>query len=439
MKKILKMLFRSIPFAICGSLLLTACTKNKTSEAVAKFDPSKPVMLNRFTPDSGGVGTQMIIYGDNFGSDASIVKVFINGVPAPVVGVKNGSIFVLIPSQAGEGPVKVKVGADANMKEVSSTTNFNYLFNPVVGTLAGFTDKDGRTAIVDGDIKKAQFEEPYWLTFDQHKNLYLLEEGRGLRFIDSARTMVKTLFRTGNGLDRPRTLAFNPTFDTLYVTNDQWDERGLSTAILTPESGFTRWNALILSQTTNGGDAHPKTGDFFFNSYAKGEMFKWDRTNKSSRLMYRVDDVNWEFNIQFAPGGDFAYIVVVNQSYVLRTKYNKETGTLDAPVHFVGGRGQHGHRDGVGADARFDHPQQGTFDKSNNFYLADVRNHCIRKITPEGVVSTFAGRPREYGYADGPLRKAQFDQPWGIVYDEDAATFYVADQKNRRIRTISVE
>jgi DNA-binding beta-propeller fold protein YncE len=66
-------------------------------------------------------------------------------------------------------------------------------------------------------------------------------------------------------------------------------------------------------------------------------------------------------------------------------------------------------------------------------------NHCIRKITPEGVVSTFAGRPREYGYADGPLRKAQFDRPQGIAYDEAAATFYVADQKNRRIRTISVE
>lgn len=439
MIKILKMLRRSIPIAVCGILLLSNCSKNKQSDTIPKYDPSKPLTLQRFTPDSGGVGTQMIIYGENFGNDAAIVKVFINDVPAPVVGVKNNTIFVLIPSQAGEGPVKVKVGADAAMKEVMSTTNFNYLFNPVVGTLAGFTDKDGKTAIVDGDIKKAQFEEPYWLTFDQHKNLYLLEEHRALRFIDSARTMVKTLFRTGNGLDRPRTLAFNPTFDTLYVTNDQWDERGLSTAILTPETGFTRWNSLIFSQTTNGGDANPKTGDFFFNSYAKGEMFKWDRTTKSSRLMYRVDDVNWEFNIQFAPSGDFAYIVVVNQSYVLRTKYNRETGMLDAPVHFAGGRGQHAHRDGVGADARFDHPQQGTFDKNNNFYLADVMNHCIRKITPEGVVSTFAGRPREYGYADGPLRKAQFDRPQGIAYDEAAATFYVADQKNRRIRTISVE
>jgi DNA-binding beta-propeller fold protein YncE len=439
MKRILKMLHRSLPFAVLGSLLLAACSKNKSPDTGVKFDPSKAVTLERFTPDSGGVGSQMIIYGSNFGSEAGIVKVFINEVAAPVVGVQNNAIFVLVPSQAGQGIVKVQVGTGNNKKEAVSKTSFNYLFNPVVGTLSGFTDKDGKTAIVDGDIKKAQFEEPYWLTFDQHKNLYLLEEYRGLRFIDSARTQVKTLFRTGNGLDRPRTLAFNPTFDTLYVTNDQWDERGLSTAVLTPASGFTKWNSLIFSRTTNGGDANPVTGDFFFNSYAKGEMFKWDRTNRSSRFMYRVDDVNWEFNIQFAPSGDFAYIVVVNQSYILRTKYNKEAGTLDAPIHFVGGRGQHAYRDGVGADARLDHPQQGAFDKNNNFYLVDAQNHCIRKVTPEGVVSTFAGRPRESGYADGPLRKAQFNLPRGIVYDEATGTFYVADQGNHRIRTISVE
>jgi DNA-binding beta-propeller fold protein YncE len=439
MKKILKMLHRGLPFAVLGSLLLLACSKNKTSDAVMKFDPSRPVTLESFTPDSGGVGSQMIIYGSNFGTEAAIVKVFINDIPAPVVGVQGNAIFALVPSQAGQGVIKVQVGAGSNKKEALSKTIFRYIFNPVVGTLSGFTDKDGRTAIVDGDIKKAQFEEPYWLTFDQHKNLYLLEEYRALRFIDSARTSVKTLFRTGNGLDRPRTLAFNPTFDTLYVTNDQWDERGISTAVLTPASGFTKWNSLIFSRTTNGGDANPVTGDFFFNSYAKGELFKWDRTNRSSRFMYRVDDVNWEFNIQFAPSGDFAYIVVVNQSYILRTKYNRATGVLDAPVHFSGGRGQHDYRDGVGADARFDHPQQGTFDKNNNFYLVDALNHCIRKVTPDGVVSTFAGRPREKGYADGPLRKAQFNLPRGIVYDEATGTFYVADQGNHRIRTISVE
>ncbi|MDQ0107415.1 NHL repeat-containing protein [Chitinophaga terrae (ex Kim and Jung 2007)] len=439
MIRILKWLRGSLPFAVFGGMLLAACSKKESSDTLVKFDPSKPVTISRFTPDSGGVGTQMLIYGSNFGSDRNLVKVFINGKPAPVIGVKDTIMYVLVPSRAGEGKLTLQIGKEGDAKEVVAAGDFKYLFNQSVGTLAGFTDKDGKTAIVDGEIAKAQFEEPYWLTFDQHKNIYMLEEYRGMRFIDSARTYVKTMFRTGNGLDRPRTLAFNPTWDTLYVTNDQWDDRGLSTAVLTPATGFTKWNALILSKTTNGGDANPITGDFFFNSYSKGEMFKWDRQSRSTKFMYRVDDVDWEFNIQFAPSGDFAYIVVVNKSYILRTRFNKETGTLEAPVHFVGGRGQHDYRDGIGVDARFNHPHQGTFDKDNNFYVADAENHCIRKISPEGVVSTFAGRPRERGYADGPLRKAQFNLPRGIVYDDATATFYVADQVNRRIRTISVE
>jgi DNA-binding beta-propeller fold protein YncE len=68
-----------------------------------------------------------------------------------------------------------------------------------------------------------------------------------------------------------------------------------------------------------------------------------------------------------------------------------------------------------------------------------VVNHCIRKITPEGVVSTFAGRPQKSGYSDGALRDAQFNNPRGIIYDQASGTFYVADQANRRIRTISTE
>jgi hypothetical protein len=93
----------------------------------------------------------------------------------------------------------------------------------------------------------------------------------------------------------------------------------------------------------------------------------------------------------------------------------------------------------VGTDARFNQPMQGVFDENDNFYLCDAENHCIRKITPQGVVSTFAGRPGKSGYADGSLRDAQFNLPRGIIYDPQSGTFYVADQVNRRIRMISTE
>lgn len=430
---------RVLPVAALLLCIFFACSDKDTIDTGPPFDPSKPVIVNRFAPDSGGVNTQMIIYGANFGNDTSLIKVYINGHPAHLIGTNGTAIYVLVPSKAGSGDVKVVVGKDSPPKEVVASTPFKYIFLPSVSTLAGFTDKDGKTAIVDGPIEKAQFEEPYWLCFDEKKNIYLLEESRGLRFINAAKTEVTTKFRTGNGMTRCRTLSFNPTWDTLYITNDQGSWTGLSTAVATKADNFTRWTSLIYSLQTNGGDVQPQTGDYFYNSYSNGAIFKWDRLAKVSKELFRIGDVSWEFNIQFAPSGDFAYIVVINQHYILKANFNRETGQLETPVHFVGGRRSSGYKDGVGTDARFNTPHQGAFDEDGNFYVCDIFNHCIRKITPEGVVSTFAGRPGQYGYTDGALRDAQFDRPMGIIYDKDNGTFYVADQKNRRIRIISTE
>ena len=82
----------------------------------------------------------------------------------------------------------------------------------------------------------------------------------------------------------------------------------------------------------------------------------------------------------------------------------------------------------------------------NHFYFVDINNHCIRKLTPDGVVSTFAGRGSKNlnawanGYVDGDVREdARFDFPQGIAYDEKTNTFYVSDQRNFRIRKIAYE
>ncbi len=428
-------------FICCISAIVFCCKKKEVDSGplVIPYDPARPVTIDRFTPDSGGVSTQMLIYGSNFGTDTSLIKVYVNNKRAPLIGSNGSILYVSVPSKAGTGEVKVVMGANGDAKEIISDTEFRYIFKPSVSTLAGFTNERGESSIVDGDISKAQFEEPYWLCFDQHKNLYLLEEYRGMRVIDSARTSVRTVFRTGNGLSRPRTLSFNPTWDTLYITNDQGDDRGISTAVTTPISGFSRWSALTYSKQCNGGDVQPQTGDLFINSYANGQVYKWDRSARTLRELYRVGDNQWEFNIQFAPSGDFAYLVAVNRHYILKAEYNRQTRTLESPVHFVGQRNAAGYLDGVGTSAMFREPHQGAFDEFDNFYVCDRMNHCIRKITPDGVVTTFAGRPTQFGYTDGELRDARFDRPHGIVYDKESGTFYIADQKNRRIRVITTE
>ncbi|HAJ82526.1 MAG: hypothetical protein CMB97_02445, partial [Flavobacteriaceae bacterium] len=69
-----------------------------------------------------------------------------------------------------------------------------------------------------------------------------------------------------------------------------------------------------------------------------------------------------------------------------------------------------------------------------------------RKLTPEGSVTTFAGRgsssinPDPWGYVNGDLREeARFDQPTGIAYNEEEKAFYIGDKSNHRFRKIALE
>jgi len=93
-----------------------------------------------------------------------------------------------------------------------------------------------------------------------------------------------------------------------------------------------------------------------------------------------------------------------------------------------------GSSDGNGTNASFNFPQGLTIDQSGNLYLTELGNCRIRKITPSGDVSTFAGST--FGYQDGTGTNAKFDQPNGIAIISDG-TLYVSDTNNHRIRKIT--
>ncbi len=77
------------------------------------------------------------------------------------------------------------------------------------------------------------------------------------------------------------------------------------------------------------------------------------------------------------------------------------------------------------------------FDSSNNLYVADTGNNRIRRITPAGVITTFAGSA-DQGFAGdgGPATSARFVSPRGLAFDT-TGSLYVADVGNHRIRRIT--
>ncbi|MCF8253832.1 MAG: hypothetical protein K9J84_04575, partial [Bacteroidia bacterium] len=114
---------------------------------------------------------------------------------------------------------------------------------------------------------------------------------------------------------------------------------------------------------------------------------------------------------------------------------NGQTLSLDANrISIVAGSTQ-GSANGVGINAQFNLPTGVCADTFGNYYVADFANHLIRKITSTGVVTTFAGNGSA-GFLDGSGTTAKFNNPTGITCDF-AGNVYVADQFNNRIRKIT--
>ena len=111
------------------------------------------------------------------------------------------------------------------------------------------------------------------------------------------------------------------------------------------------------------------------------------------------------------------------------------TGTVSA---FAGAVGQSGSADGTGSDARFNLPMGLVMDAQDNLFVADYGNYTIRRITPAGVVTTVAGSPGASGSIDGTGAAARFNRPFGIAADA-AGNLFVTDGSNHTIRKVTTD
>jgi catechol 2,3-dioxygenase-like lactoylglutathione lyase family enzyme len=103
----------------------------------------------------------------------------------------------------------------------------------------------------------------------------------------------------------------------------------------------------------------------------------------------------------------------------------------------AGTPGIEGFADGLGGAAQFSIPRDIAIDSHGNIFVVDNFNAVVRKITADGNVTTFAGQPNVHGSTDGPRESALFNVPDGITIDS-ADNIYVSDTTDSTIRKISV-
>ena len=496
---------KKLRWALCTlcAICMTGCNDSDTDLTAVPYDPASPVVVTDFTPKEGGAYQKLLIYGENFGTDASQVKVTVGGIEAVVISVKSNNIYCFVPSGAFSGIIEVTIGEGENAVTATASTAFTYEKKMVVGTLCGYRNNRDDQGWLDGPfdgeegVKACGFSDDGRLAFDpQNKDhLYICYDGhKQIQLIDLAERWVSSPLSLNTvPNNRIRTIAFNPElvdedgtvieegrYMVIAIDYDAQGNTSPSLYIITRNADGTfndnsDIQLLASYKQCNGATFHPVNGELYFNSYENGQVFRlnlfdylhtiergesWNANviqNSSFKQLFTIADPSWEFQIFIHPTGNYAYFGVINNHYFMRSDYNWETEEFVTPYTVAGGYKQSGYLDDVGTAARMNEPSQGVFVYNEeyegtvdeyDFYFVDRLNFCVRKMTPDCIVSTFAGRGSTtaladnnyWGTDDGDLREvARFRDVTGLAYDADNNIFYVHDQVGHTIRTISME
>jgi sugar lactone lactonase YvrE len=352
----------------------------------------------------------------------------------------------------GDGAVYVSDSGSHTIRKVTGD-----LGNPTVSLLAG---TDGTSGESDGNGAGARFAKPAGLAIDGSNNLYVTDmEGMTVRKVTPAgevSTLAGKAFTfghaDGNGLNvqfnDPAAVAFDATTGNLLVA----DSANAAIRRIDPGANTTTLaGAVAHAGGTDGqGRAARFTGPSGLAVDPQGNLYVADTYSHTIRKVTPAGEVS-------TLAGNAGHSGLSDQTGTSALFYNPTSVAVDASgcvlvadklnhvirkitpggvVSTFAGSGLAGSADGTGTAASFKTPTGVALDKAGNLYVADTGNHTIRKITPAGAVSTLAGQVGNTGGINGTGTAARFNEPFGLVVD-DSGWVYVAERGNCNIRIIS--
>lgn len=425
---------------LCLMLLCVACmwSCNSAKTNVLKpHDPSQPVKLATFYPDSGRYLEKIILTGENFGNDPSKVSVYFNQRQAPVVGSTGTMMYVLAPRLPGdECVISVVVGNDS----IVYPNIFKYRPSVTVTTIAGNGKDD---YIKEGPLSESVLHARF-ICADKDGNIFgLSRAGSPEEFAifrineedDELSVIAKGIVANVPGVDPVTGVVTFATEESTgsYVSLDPlefWGPRRRNfTWITTPPP--QPWKHCMV--------VNPEDG-CIYTKFWHGQVAKFDPKTREAEVICTLPMQGCSFGLTFIPAHPNILYLSMDEAC---GEYSNSICTLDVTdpensfkrvsSNITSG----GHRDGELSMAQFHNPYQIFSDADSNIYVADNYNHCIRMIRPDGIVETVVGIPKVLGWKDGNKDEALFHNPVGVAVGPDGSV-YVADWSNARVRKLSI-
>ena len=437
---------RALLFTIILLILATwfSCEPNRVDSI-----PQNPEFTN-FTPSSGGKGTTITLNGKEFGTSVGNVSLKVNGLSATILSVTDTQITATVPPKSGLGTLELSV----NGKVLTSTEKFRYLYTATSSYFTG-----GTQGYSDGPAKSVKFEGPYNITYDSKGIIHVVDLGNcAIRKVESDGTTSTVAgapqagFADGRGnqarMHFPIGMDVGP--DGIIYVADSYNHAIRKIAIdgsLTTISGNPDRPGQL---DGNIKDAQFKT-PYGVRMDKNGILWVCDSENALIRKISADGQVTTFAGSKegFANGklrdAKFYYPVYLTfdeaGNVFVADKHNhciRKISTDGMVTTFAGKPGQKGWADGQSTEAAFNQPSNVQIDKLGNLYVTDLYNHCIRLVYPDGAVTTLAGQPTVNGYLEGKGDQAKFYHPQGSALDKNG-DLYVTDSYNSVIRKLTIE
>jgi sugar lactone lactonase YvrE len=362
------------------------------------------------------------VVGANFDKK---VKALVDGQETVIRSFTRSTLTVAIDPELPLGPHTVQVvDSDGN---TTNTVSFSVVPDVTVSTFAGTADLGFDTGCVSG--AEASFRRPRRMSLGPDGLLYVTDQqNHAIRTLDAngqvclfAGTGDEGYNDSGNSSGKAPTFSFpngvavDPA-GTVYVT-----ENGNSVVRRIRRSGS---NITVDTFAGTFNEINDQARQSKLNSTRQGLVSY--RDGGALDAAFRLPD-----DIVIAPGGAI-YLADAGNHAIRRIR--QSGGQL--VVETIAGNGVPGFADGAGPSARFNTPTGLAISADGNvLFVADTNNGRIRKIDlSNGRVSTLAGGGTG-GIADGPGGDAIFDRPIGLALDSDGV-LYVAELGLNDIRRV---